>query len=191
MGVNTSLASDPFQKNLAFGQMAETLIAKWLLSRGNAVLPIYDVEYNTGKGPRLFGPDFQAAAPDLYVWGTRGAMWCEAKHKSVFTWFRVKQKWQTGIDIHHWKAYQTVAQRTGSPVWLLFLHRKSTPDKIDAAHPSCPAQCPVGLFGQEMEHLLKNVDHCDKRGSKYGMVYWNHESLTLLERLDKITALEC
>jgi hypothetical protein len=47
-----------FQKRLAFGQIAETAIAQWIMrARGGVVLPIYEVEHDTGKGPRVFSAE--------------------------------------------------------------------------------------------------------------------------------------
>jgi len=40
-----------FQQQLAFGQIAETEIAQWITRLGDTILPIYDIEYATGKGP--------------------------------------------------------------------------------------------------------------------------------------------
>ena len=52
-----------FQENLHVGQIGESLIAAWLKSRGNSVLPVYEVEIDTGKGPRVFSPSGQIVAP--------------------------------------------------------------------------------------------------------------------------------
>ncbi len=187
MSVAQKRSSDlAFQKNLAFGQMAETAIARWLISRGAIVLPIYDIEYDTGKGPRLFSADMKLVAPDLLVWNKRQFLWIEAKHKSVFTWSRRHGHWQTGIDLKHWRDYQKVSQRTGCDIWLLFLHRCSRPDFRDREY--CPPECPTGLFGGTIERLTETFSHEDMRHGRSGMIYWNHKSLHAIASLKEFTA---
>lgn len=66
---NRALCNEVFQERLAFGQIAETDIARWLMiARGNIILPIYDIEYETGKGPRLFSAAGNLVAQPAYVW---------------------------------------------------------------------------------------------------------------------------
>jgi hypothetical protein len=175
-----------FQKQLAYGQMAETLIAQWLISRGIIVMPVYDIEYETGKGPRVFGASINAAAPDLLVWCSDRMLWCEAKHKSVFTRYRKADTWTTGIDLHHWEHYRQVARSTRLPVWLLFLHRCSTPDAKDLRFAGCPPECPVGLFGGSIERLANNISHTSDRHGRHGMIYWAHDTLKLIAPLEEV-----
>ena len=169
--------------------MAETRIARWLLSRGNILMPVYDIEIETGKGPRVFSRAFQAAAPDLYVWNHNGAFWCEAKHKTVFTWYRKTKQWETGIDLHHWHHYERISSETKVPVWLLFLHELSTPDIKDRKHECCPDSCPTGLFGEQMDVLHTKVSHTSGRYGRYGMVYWAHRDLRMLDTLENVSKL--
>ena len=178
MGTNHTLRSEGFQKQLAFGQLAETDIAKWIMRRGGTVLPIYDIEYDTGKGPRVFSKLRTFVAPDMLVFKAGRMCWIEAKHKSVFAWYRLRQIWTTGIDLHHYSQYHEVQELLGIPVWLLFLHRSSTPSAIDRKHESCPATCPTGLFGGNLEFLSRNEDHRSDRHGSSGMVYWAHATLT-------------
>ena len=53
-----------FASNLATGQLGESLIARWCMSRGNSLIPVYEKEIDTGKGPRFFSPEGQFVAPD-------------------------------------------------------------------------------------------------------------------------------
>ena len=179
------LSEQEFQARLAFGQAAETTIARWLRRRGAAILPIYDIEYDDGKGPRLFGGGYQVAAPDLLIWSKGGTLWCETKHKSVWTWYRKEQRWETGINLNHYDDYQVVAQQTGLPVWLLFLHRQDLPDIRDRQLGS-PGRCPVGLFGGRLDELRKMESHRLNRHGRHGMVYWAHSTLALLASLDEV-----
>lgn len=187
MSVNGNLSTNPqFERQLAFGQIAETLIAKWIIARGNLVLPIYDVEVDTGKGPRLFGGvDSELVAPDLLVMSANGVYWIEAKHKTVFTWHRISSQWTTGIDQRHYEHYLKVDEQTPWPVWLLFLHQCETPSEIDVPH-GCPEKCPTGLFGHPLARLKDCENHRHNNWGSSGMVYWGHRSLTLLATLETI-----
>lgn len=186
MSVNRALASTTFERHLAFGQIAETRIAKWIIARGNLVLPIYDVEIHTGKGPRLFGgSDGELVAPDLLVMSSNGVYWIEAKHKTVFTWHRATRRWVTGIDIRHYNDYRKVADQSPWGVWVLFLHQSDTPSKIDVPH-GCPAKCPVGLFGNTLSHLSQHENHRHENWGTSGMVYWAERDLKLLATLADI-----
>ncbi len=173
------MASVAFQQNLAWGQIAESAIAKWLRSRGNAVLPIYDIEYQTGKGPRLFLQDSHLVAPDLLVFGQGDIFWVECKHKSVFTWHRASQQWQTGIDRRHYRDYLQVAEKTGKPIWLFFAHSVSMPDARDLRMGS-PAECPTGLFAVE---VTTPIHHEHANHGPSGMVYWSHGQLKRVAEL--------
>lgn len=185
VGPNQLLARERlFQNQLAFGQLAETDIARWLLARGNMLLPIYDKEYDTGKGPRIFFQGGEFVAPDFLVLkGGERLYWIEAKHKTVFTWHRITSRWTTGIDKHHYEQYCQVRKVIGFPVWLLFLHECSKPDARDLKHGS-PLECPIGLFGGDIERLKLNHDH--KNWGRTGMVYWAHEDLQQLATLDQV-----
>lgn len=175
--------STAFQKNLAFGQIAESDIARWLRNRGAVILPVYDIEYDTGKGPRLFAPGGkQIVAPDLYVFPKNGgACWVEAKHKTVFSWYRIGSYWVTGIDLHHYREYRIVRERLGRELWLMFLHRSDVPGTRDL--PYAPGPCPTGLFAGELQRLIACESHTSDRWGNHGMVYWAESSLQLLATL--------
>ena len=186
MSVTGSLSSErSFQANLAFGQQAETEVAKWLMRRGYSILPVYDIEYDTGKGPRLFSQGSQIIAPDALVWRAGKCTWVECKRKTCFSWHRKSSSWVTGIDRCHWSHYQRIAAVTGIDVWILFLHGSSRPDHRDVMH-GCPDSCPSGLFGQSLAILEGCINHVHANYGKSGMVYWRHASLVLLSSLDVI-----
>jgi len=173
-----------FRQQLAVGKLAESQIATWLRHRGNCVLPVYEIEMTAGKGPQVFLPNEGLIAPDLFVFpfedGTK-ATWIEAKHKSVFSWHRITQRWVTGIDLNHYVDYLVVDDKTPWDVWLLFLHvKESTPDRDE------PWPCPTGLFGRPLRLLRDCENHKSEprnNGSGWGrngMVYWARDSLILL-----------
>lgn len=177
-----------FEEQLAVGRVAEGLIAKWLQARGSAVMPAYEIEKSSGKGPQLFSLEGDFVAPDMIAFTHEGVRWIESKHKSVFTWDRTSRHWLTGIDLRHYRDYQHVSARTSLEVWLLFYHRESKPSEIDA--PYAPSACPTGLFGGELWKLRECVHHETlphdasrfgvKGHGRSGMVYWARESLRLL-----------
>lgn len=175
-----------FHQQLAHGQLGESIIAKWCMSRGSSVLPVYEKEIDTGKGPRFFTPEGQHAAPDMFVMPSMH--WVEAKHKTVFTWHRKTARWVTGIDLNHYEDYKRVQATSTRPVWLLFLHRCSTPDARDLAH-GCPAECPTGLFGGGLDYLAENENHRHENWGRYGMVYWAHDVLRLLAGIEELDSI--
>jgi hypothetical protein len=174
-----------FNETLARGQLGESLIANWCKARGNSVLPVYEKEIDTGKGPRFFTPEGQLVAPDMFVMPSMH--WIEAKHKSVFTWHRISRKWVTGIDRNHYADYCRVLEISRRPVWLLFLHRSSQPDARDLQH-GCPSKCPTGLFGGNLKTLMRNINHEHANHGRHGMVYWASETLKFLAPVEELLA---
>lgn len=175
-----------FRQQLAVGQIGESQIAAWLRARGYSVLPVYETEINTGKGPRLFTPHGESIAPDMLVMRGTDIRWIEAKHKTVFSWWRIGACWETGIDIRHYEEYLSIDAQHPYPVWLLFLHTSSVPDARDM--PYCPPACPIGLFGGRLSRLRTLVSHTSDRHGKSGMVYWKHTDLQLIAALDEVIA---
>lgn len=184
-----------FAEKLAFGKVAEGFIASWMMARGNSVLPVYEIEKSTGKGPQLFGLDSSLVAPDMVAFTSNGVVWIEAKHKTVFTWHRNTQQWTTGIDLRHYADYLKVAKTTRLPVWLMFFHRSNVPSEGDQRN-GCPAQCPTGLFGGDIFDLVPKENHRTpaldqfrdgiKGHGRSGMVYWSAASLKQLATHDEV-----
>jgi hypothetical protein len=175
-----------FACDLAYGQLGESIIARWVLARGNSVLPVYEKEIDSGKGPRLFCTDGTLVVPDMLV--LPALKFVEAKHKTVFSWHRTSSDWCTGIDQRHFSQYQRVEQLTGLQVWLLFLHQSDKPHPRDIAA-GCPERCPVGLFGNSLRYLAAHEHHRSEKWGTSGMVYWSDGDLQLLERLDDLQQL--
>lgn len=166
-----------FEQTLKTGLIGEGEIARMLIDRGYSVLPAYQIEQSHGKGPRLFTAEGQLISPDMLVFSAKKVIWVEAKTKSAFTWHRVSQTWQTGIDRKHWLHYVEVDSRTPWPVWVLFLHRngclaKDTPEGMIS---------PSGLFGNSIKMLRNSIHHEHENHGPSGMVYWT------LDTLKKIT----
>lgn len=175
-----------FQHSLAVGKAGESIIAKYLQSRGNHVLPVYEKEINDYKGPVLYRPDGQQLiCPDLLTFTRKGLAWIEAKHKSAFTWSMKYAAWNTGIDLHHYQHYiQVQNDLKHIPVWIMFLHQSGTAKDTPEGKIS-----PTGLFMASIRHLRENECHRHANHGKHGMVYWqpsafqNHVPLEdLMER---------
>lgn len=175
-----------FEQKLSIGQLGESQIAQWLIRRGWAVLPVYEKEINSGKGPRLFTPEGQLVAFDMFAFhpGKLNALWIEAKHKTVFSWYRIKERWVTGIDLRHYEDYLRVADMSPWPVWLLFLHTEAYGPRDE------PWPCPTGLFGQTLDVLREehNISHRSDKWGRSGMVYWAHDTLAQVATLSEVYA---
>ena len=176
-----------FEQNFATGQLGESLISRWLQGRGHAVFPAYQIEHQTGKGPQLFAASGDLVLPDLLAFRAGEIKWFEAKHKTCFTWHRISRRWTTGVDLRHYEEYQEVAHRTSLPVWLLVFHPNARPSENDLAY-GCPAECPTGLFGNDIQILTDCESHRSDRHGRSGMVYWAHESLRLVAQAEELAA---
>ncbi len=172
-----------FGANLKEGHIGESQIGCWVNSRGQSVLPVYEIETEHGKGPRFYTPKGTYVAPDMFI--MPAMLWIESKHKSVFTWHRITQKWVTGIDLHHYEDYKHAQEQSGRPVWLLFLHRCSQPDPRDV-EAGCPHECPTGLFGGSLNYLNEQENHRHENWGRHGMVYWAVPPLRKLADLSEI-----
>ena len=170
-----------FAEALATGQMGEAEVARYLIGRGWQIMPVYQIEKHTGKGPQLFGEYGQLVAPDMLTIRGETVRWVEAKTKSAFTWYRIKEKWQTGIDLRHWRDYLKVNAVTPFQMWIVFLHRDGTAKDTPPGMIS-----PTGLFGNEIGVLQACVDHESENHGPSGMVYWNHEDLRLVASLEQL-----
>jgi hypothetical protein len=180
---------------LAQGRIVEDQISQWLIrAQGWILLPPYEIEIPSRKGPRLSTPNGELIVPDLLGMRYKGRKfvlkWWEAKGKSRFTWHRNSGNWQTGIDLRHYEDYIEVQKQTFE-VYVCFLHKSSTPSKSDLDYGS-PAICPTGLFGNTLSYLMAHEHHKDKyfNGRRdCPMVYWNESDLERLATLEEVQTL--
>lgn len=180
-----------FEENLAHGQVGESMIANWLKwKRGALILPVYETEIKTGKGPRLSLPDGDLIAPDMLVIPPPPYQprWWEAKHKTRWTWYRQGLCWQTGIDTRHYEDYLKVREACGYGLFLAFLHVQSKPHEDDLEQGS-RSRCPIGLFVGEIKRLAGCVDHRSDEHAN-GMVYWRHGDLKRIATLKEVKAAD-
>ena len=172
-----------FTEKLAVGRLGEDAISRWLIRKDFFVLPAYEIAVNHGKGPRLFGPNGALISPDLLAFKGPRVEWIEAKHKSAFTWHRLTQSWQTGIDRRHWLHYLEVERTTPFPVWLFFLHRPGG-EAVDTPE---GMRSPSGLFANTIAILKDCVDHEHMNHGPSGMVYWRESKLRKLAEYLELT----
>lgn len=177
-----------FDEALRAGKIGEGLIARWFRRRGFNVLPVYEKEIQAGKGPTLFtaipGDGALARAlisPDMLVFNATSASWIEAKTKSAFTWYRVGECWQTGINLAHYEDYLKIIPLAPFPLHLVFLHlegqAKDTPEGLTS---------PTGLFWKKLDYLKDCVDHISMNHGASGMVYWNITDLEKIADLEEV-----
>lgn len=187
------MVNPAFAESLRRGQKTESAISCWMRhSRGAAVLPVYETEIDSGKGPRLLLPEGELIAPDMLVISGKGVCWIEAKHKTHFAWSKITKTWQTGIDRRHYEDYLRLDARLQWPVWLLFFHAHDTPYRRRGCDPDQPIHCRTGLYGNSLTYLEDHRDHFggypDDCGRFVPMVYWNERDLRLLATVDDVHA---
>jgi hypothetical protein len=188
-----------FRESLNMGVAGESVIAQWLKRRGYIITPAYEKIIDDYKGPAVYLPDGDTlVSPDMFCMKVRDratyAMYIEAKTKTRFSWFRIKRRWETGIDQRHFEDYQRVQQETKLPVHLLFLHTCNVPSVSDLKY-GCPSECPTGLFYGRLDVLTPLARHGTSKTVKNGatieepMVYWGLDDLRLRATLEEINLL--
>jgi hypothetical protein len=182
-------AMSAFNQSLALGKVAEGQIATWLRRVQHwAVLPVYEMEQHTGKGPRFYRPSDELIAPDMLVMRGKDVRWIEAKCKTRFSWWGKAGYFETGIDRRHYEDYLCLSRETPHQVWLLFLHTSDQTWEPDVTKWGAPPKCPTGLFGGTVPYLDQHISHADDRHGSGGMVYWAHSTLKLIATLDEVRA---
>lgn len=150
-----------FEKQLAYGQEGEHIVARWLIGRGATVAPLYQF---TGHGSAPFilwddsGRAVRATLPDLQCYRQGKAWFSEVKRKRQW-WYG--EHIETGVDRRHWRAYLNVRRQTDIPLYLFFLHEVKEP---------------TGLFGAEVLALEQRGPRIWTRGTP--LVFFRREWLT-------------
>ncbi len=162
-----------FDKQLKKGKVGESEIAEWLKSRGNHILPIYEIEKGQYAGPAVYSSGGETViAPDMLVFGKGTTFWVEAKHKDAFSYHRKTQRFVTGIDLHHYSEYKKIQKMVEWPVWLFFLHRGGQAKDSPVS--------PSGLFCNSLNYLEDHENHRHDNHGKSGMVYWAIKHLRMV-----------
>lgn len=112
-----------FSQSLAMGQEGEHLIANYFLSSSCIVLPLY--QFSTSCAPAWFTASGKIVAPDLFVIKNKTLFFVEVKYKQ--RWINWEGIIQTGLDRRHYDEYKRIADVTGLPVYLIFIHEKEPP----------------------------------------------------------------
>lgn len=155
-----------YYANLDYSERHEQAFERYLLASGYSVVPAYSLG---GKfAPMLNYPDGGTAPiPDLLTFmGPNRPAWFEVKVKSGAVMNRQHNVLVTGIDLRHWQAYQTVRERTGLPVNLIFMHEKENEVR----------------WGEIGTIPVVDIYHDDKI-EEGGMVFFRYEGITLLSQL--------
>ena len=116
-----------FRENVAKGRVIERALARWLMSRGARILPVYDYSgLGENKAPKLeaFSATDSLVTPDLLVARKGRMQWCEVKWKESAFLFRKTNERETGINLRLWSQYLRVKQVTGCQVFLVFAHKR-------------------------------------------------------------------
>lgn len=171
-----------FDERLQQGRLGESRIARWFMLKRYSVLPAYEMEGGQFKGPRVFSLEGDLVSPDLLVFRPGKVFWIEAKSKAAFTWHRISQSYQDGIDVRHWNDYLALRGRMEWPLWLLFLHG---PGQVAKDNPDGMVP-PTGLFGREIGELPLLVDHTSDKWGRSGMVYWRASSLIRIASWEEV-----
>lgn len=158
-----------FAQCLETGKVAESVIGRWLMRQGYAVMPAYEKAEQEFKGPQLFSMDGELVLPDMVLFKPGRTLFVEAKCKTGFTWSRKYQRFETGIDIKHYEHYLEVRKRTGLKLFILFLQQGGAVKDAPENKPDSPR----GLFGEEILHLRQTESHRHENWGKGGMVYWS------------------
>ena len=159
-----------FHRQLEVGKVGESEIARWLMSKGYNILPVYEIAEGQYKGPAVFSKDGKGIiAPDIFAFSNSDVKWIEAKTKTAFSWHRKTEKWTTGIDKNLFEHYKQIAELAPWPVWLLFLQKGGQAKDSEVSE--------AGLFGGSIKFLAKNINHDSDNYGPYGMFYWAQDVL--------------
>lgn len=162
-----------FERKRAFGVAGEKWLGTYLLDRGVSIIPLYQFEKHD-KAPIMFIPDGESLAlPDFSCGKDGAAFFVESKRKTSWVQYpgnggRGDGAIETGFNWRHFKAYQEVERRTGTPVWVAFLHE---------------VQEPTGVFIQRLSVLKDHVRYWDGFNARNGRFVTVPEALFPLHAL--------
>ena len=120
--------SDEFSERLAFGEDGEHLVARFLMSRGVVLSPLYQFQ-NHDRAPvalwEVDGAQVSGVLPDLACWNKGRAFFAEVKRKT--RWVHWEGARETGFDQRLWREYRRIRTQSGVPVWVFFVHEQQEP----------------------------------------------------------------
>lgn len=173
-----------FSQSLAIGQIGESMIARWLNAQNYHVLPVYEKELGSGKGPRFFSNVGELIAPDMQVLNDKGQyVWLEAKMKTCFSFHGSTGRFVTGVNKKHYDDYVLVQNLTRCTVYLFFWHPIGKTRTADVNKWNAPPECPTGLFycpvNTPCNHVMVDLEGVE-------MIYWAHESLIHMATVEQM-----
>lgn len=162
-----------FADQLNFGREIEKCVSRWLMKRGESILPVYDysglAEDKAPKLTNLHSSD-SLVLPDLLGFRMGRGMWFEVKFKDSANFTRITGRLETGISKRLWDQYWRVAAISGLPVWLIFAHKKEN-------------EIRAGSLGM-LQHKCRFYEG-GKMG-RCGMVFFPYDSLILLSKYSDV-----
>jgi len=112
-----------FEKMLKIGKEGEHEVARYLISKGVSVLPLY--QFNNDKIPLLFTKNANLILPDLTCFKDSKVFFIEVKTKN--RWVNYNGELETGLDERLYKQYLEVMKITGLDIYLIFNHKIINP----------------------------------------------------------------
>lgn len=156
-------------------EKAEQPIDAWFQHHGLHVLPAY----RSLSGGDTFPPAIESAAgsistPDFQVFdGVAPPYWVEVKYKTRADYTRYLNRYDTGLDAHHWEHYNHLHLVSyGAEVFIVFAHEEEDTVTFDAMTRLC-RPCSFQREGKDRGH---------------DMIYWHLEELTHAGKLSAIRA---
>lgn len=162
-----------FEEQLERGREIEKAVAKWLMNRGQRVLPVYDYSgLAEGKAPK-FTAAIQSESlvlPDLLAAKAGKSTWFEVKFKERADFTKITNRLETGISRRLFEQYQRVEVESGCPVWLIFAHKREDE-----------------LRGDALQRLAATARFYDGgRMGRGGMVFFDYRALKFLARFSEV-----
>jgi hypothetical protein len=178
------MTSALFQQSLKVGVAGESVVSAWLQEHGFYIQPAYEkIGIGTFKGPRTFGPDKAYVSPDLFCLRKEDnqahGMYIEVKAKNHFTYYGMKKRFETGIDVRLFRDYLELSDRVGLPVYLVFLHWTNEARPSDVSKWGAPPVVQGGLFWGSVAELdaIKREGSMNQRSKDTAMYYWGRDEL--------------
>lgn len=166
-----------FSELLDWGQEGEEIVARYWMTEGYSIL--FSRARNNGP-QRFYTPRGGQVAPDLLVFNSKHAFWCECKRKDRFELYRKKRFWYTGIDTHMYTRYAQLMCTTPFPLCFAWIH------ETDDAYAGLAV---VGF--ESMQHNIKDTWPASAYGK--GLVMWDRDFIAqhtraTIEDLHRIAA---
>ncbi len=216
----------PLPPTFSHGQKVENMVLQFFLTKGRMLVEVGALKKEglDGKAPSIYVPNriTPLVSPDLLTVKTDydqtvlqstfwdfPFLWAEVKGKNEFTFYRRKDRWQTGIDKRHYEHYVEVQTLTRIPAWLFFFQPEDTPkpqrEPIPEKHLPMPRglyACPISQkYSDEWEHMvywgiceLQQVATVEEvLAAQYDVQIYHKELLALLrseteQTLEEVTA---